>query len=103
MLYRVIVRVSLTSDAGSTVRNSLAPFMSAAGLQNTETGTWESEATELAQAAASLSEVLATLGAQGDPSGCLLKHVWIYIDRPRSSDPSEMEHVAEALLGPDWS
>jgi hypothetical protein len=50
MLYRVILRVSYTADTGSTIRNTLLPFMDAAGLINTGTGTWESEATELSVA-----------------------------------------------------
>lgn len=99
MLYRVIVRVSYTADVGSVIRNALLPYMQTAGLQNSGTGTWESDATELPQAAASLAGILQELGGLDDPNGSFLKHVWIYIDRPRSSDPSaSMEHIEAALL-----
>lgn len=100
MLYRVIVRISYTGDTGSTIRNALLPHMQAAGLTNVDTGTWQSEATELATAAESLSNILIELGGLDDPNGRFLKHVWIYIDKPRPSDPSaSMEHIASALLG----
>ena len=76
--------------------------MQAAGLANTGTGTWESEATELSIAASSLASILTELGGLDDPNGSFLKHVWIYIDRPRTSDPSaSMDHIAAALLGPE--
>jgi hypothetical protein len=102
MLYRVIVRVSYTADTGSVIRNALFPLMQAAGLQNTGTGTWESDATELSLAATSLAGILTELGGLDDPNGSFLKHVWIYIDRPRASDPAaSMEHIATSLLGPE--
>jgi hypothetical protein len=102
MLYRVILRVSYTADNGSVIRNTLRPFMDAAGLVNTGTGTWESEAAELSLASASLASILTELGGLDDPTGSFLKHVWIYIDRPGISDPSgSMEHIATALLGPE--
>jgi hypothetical protein len=102
MLYRIIVRVSYTSDIGSAVRNALIPLWQAAGLVNTDTGTWQSPATELSVAAASLSSILTELGTLDDPTGTFLKHVWIYIDNPRPSDPdASMEYIASALLGPE--
>lgn len=101
MLYRVILRVSYTADARSTIRNALLPFMEAAGLVNTGTGTWESEETELSVASASLASILTELGGLDDPGGSFLKHVWIYIDRPRPTTPGSMESIASSLLGPE--
>ena len=102
MLYRVIVRVSYTNDTRSVIRNTLLPLMLAAGLQNTATGTWESDATEFAQAADSLAGILNSLGGLEYADGTFLKHVWIYIDRPRPSDPNaSMDQIVEDLLGPE--
>jgi hypothetical protein len=102
MLYRVILRVSYTADTGSIIRNALLPFMTSAGLVNTGTGTWESEATELSVASASLASILTELGGLDDPNGSFLKHVWIYIDRPRPSEPDgSMKHISSALQDPE--
>jgi hypothetical protein len=54
-MWRVIVRISFFHDTGSRLRNHLAPMFTAMGLQNTHTGTWESAAVALAQAAAQMN------------------------------------------------
>ena len=58
---RVLVRISFFHDRGSRLRNQLAPMFAAMGLQNTRTGTWESPAVDLAQAAAQMNLVLQAL------------------------------------------
>ena len=84
-MWRVIVRVSYFSDNQSRLRNHVAAHLVAMGLQNTNTGTWESAAVPLAQAATRLSQVLQALAnphAVGgvDPQA-ELNHLWVYIDR----------------------
>ena len=99
MLYRVIVRVSYTNDTRSVIRNTLLPLMLAAGLQNTATGTWESDATEFAQAADSLAGNTKISRRNQYADGTFLKHVWIYIDRPRPSDPNASTDEPRGLTG----
>ena len=60
-MWRVIVRVSYFHDSQSRLRNHVAALFVAMGLQNTHTGTWESPAVPLAQAAARLSQVMQAL------------------------------------------
>ena len=54
-MWRVIVRISFFRDRGSRLRNHLVPLFTALGLQNTHTGTWESKAVGLAQAATQMN------------------------------------------------
>jgi hypothetical protein len=60
-------------------------MFTAMGLQNTHTGTWESAATALAQAAAQMNLVLQVLAnpqtVPGVDPQAALNHLWIYIDR----------------------
>jgi hypothetical protein len=84
-MWRVIVRVSYFSDNQSRLRNYVATLLTAMGLHNTNTGTWESPAVPLAQAAARLAQVLQALAnPQAVPSvdpQAALNHLWVYIDR----------------------
>jgi hypothetical protein len=85
-MWRVIIRVSYFSDQQSRLRNHVAALFTALGLQNTNTGTWESQGVALSQAANLLSQVLQALA---DPQGTVagvdpqaaLNHLWVYIDR----------------------
>jgi hypothetical protein len=84
-MWRVIVRISYFHDLQSRLRNHIAALFTAMGLQNTNTGTWESQAVPPAQAAAQLSQVLQALAnpqnvANVDPQTAL-NHLWVYIDR----------------------
>jgi hypothetical protein len=60
-MWRVIVRVSYFHDSQTRLRNHVAVLFVAMGLQNTHTGTWESSAVPLAQAATQLSQVMQAL------------------------------------------
>ena len=57
-MWRVILRISYTSDVGSGLRNNVVPIFQALGLQHTATGTFESAAVDRGQAANHLSQVL---------------------------------------------
>lgn len=84
-MWRVIIRISYFHDRQSRLRNHIAALFTAMGLQNTNTGTWESATVPLAQAAAQLSDVLqAVANPQNIPSvdaQAALNHLWVYIDR----------------------
>jgi hypothetical protein len=84
-MWRVIVRVSYTQDLGSRLRNAIGTLLTTMGLQNTATGTWESDAVPMAQAAAQLSQVLQTLANPTAVAGVsrqtALRHLWVYLDR----------------------
>ena len=88
MAWRVIVRLGLTQDTGSIVRNgALVPELQAMGLHNTATGTWEASFTTEALAAARLSNVLAVVARpaaiKGADPAVRLKHLWVYLgDQP---------------------
>ena len=84
-MWRVILRISYTSDIGSGLRNRIVPIFQALGLQHTATGTFESPAVGRSQAATHLSQVLQALAnPQQFPevhANAVLKHLWVYIDR----------------------
>jgi hypothetical protein len=84
-MWRVIVRISYFHDTQSRLRNYLATMFATMGLQNTNTGTWESPAVPLAQAATQLSQILDALanpqGIPGVDPQAALNHLWVYIDR----------------------
>ena len=84
-MWRVIVRISFFRDRGSRLRNHLAAMFTAMGLQNTRTGTWESSAVGLAQAATQMNLVLQALANPQTVPGvhpqAALNHLWVYIDR----------------------
>jgi hypothetical protein len=84
-MWRVIIRVSYFHDLQSRLRNHVATLFASTGLQNTNTGTWESSAVPLAQAAARLSQVLEALAdpqaVPGVDPQAALNHLWVYIDR----------------------
>jgi hypothetical protein len=84
-MWRVIVRISFFHDTGSRLRNHLVPMFQAMGLQNTHTGTWESPAVVLTQAATQMNLVLqAVANPQAVPGvdpQTELNHLWVYIDR----------------------
>ena len=84
-MWRVILRISYTSDLGSGLRNHVVPILQALGLQHTATGTFESAAVDRVQAANHLSQVLqAIANPQQFPevhAQAVLKHLWVYIDR----------------------
>lgn len=96
MSWRVIVRVGLTQDTGSIVRNgALVPELVAMGLHNTATGTWEASFATEALAAARLSNVLAVLARptaiNGADPAVRLKHLWVYIDDQSDQVASQEE------------
>jgi len=68
-MWRVIVRLSCTSDNPSRLRNHVAALLTAMGLQNTATGTWESQAVPLGETANRLCQVLQALA---DPQAIFL-------------------------------
>jgi hypothetical protein len=84
-MWRVIVRVSYFADNRSRLRNHVAALFTAMGLQNPNTGTWESPAVPLAQAATRLAQVLQALanpqGVPGVDPQAALNHLGVYIDR----------------------
>lgn len=85
-MWRVIVRVSYFSDHQSRLRNYVAALFAAMGLQNTNTGTWESPAVPLAQAANRMGQVLQAVSdpqatVAGVDQQAALNHLWVYIDR----------------------
>jgi len=84
-MWRVILRISYTSDIGSGLRNTIVPIFQALGLNHTATGTFESPAVDRGQAANHLSQVLHALAnPQQFPqvhAQAVLKHLWVYIDR----------------------
>jgi hypothetical protein len=84
-MWRVILRISYTSDINSGLRNTVVPIFQALGLQHTATGTFESPAVGRAQAVNHLSQVLqAVADPQQFPqvhAQAVLKHLWVYIDR----------------------
>lgn len=84
-MWRVILRISYTSDINSGLRNAVVPIFQALGLQHTATGTFESPAVDRVQAANLLSQVLqAVADPQQFPqvhAQAVLKHLWVYIDR----------------------
>lgn len=84
-MWRVILRISYTSDMGSGLRNRVVPILQALGLQHTATGTFESPAVDRVQAANHLSQALqAIANPQQFPevhAQAVLKHLWVYIDR----------------------
>ena len=85
-MWRVILRISYTSDIGSGLRNNVVPIFQALGLNHTATGTFESPALDRVQAAHHLSQVLHAV-ANPQPlfpdvhAQAALKHLWVYIDR----------------------
>jgi hypothetical protein len=84
-MWRVIIRISYFHDHQSRLRNHIAALFAAMGLQNTNTGTWESAAVPLAQASAQLSHVIQALanpqGIPGVDPQAALNHLWVYLDR----------------------
>jgi hypothetical protein len=93
MAWRVIVRISYFHDTQSHLRNAhIVPLLTALGLQNTMTGTWESPAVNETQAAALLAQALHVLAnpqqfGEVDPQAAL-NHLWVYIDRAAPEDSS---------------
>ena len=83
--WRVILRISYTSDVGSGLRNNIVPILQALGLQHTATGTFESAGVDRVRAANHLARVLQALAnPQQFPevhTQAVLKHLWVYIDR----------------------
>ncbi len=82
MACRIIIRFSINYDQGSVVRNNIAAVLNNFGIQNTNTGTWESQTiTEqaAAQALAAVSNHLANATTL-NPSAHM-DHLWVYIDR----------------------
>jgi len=87
MQWRVIVRMSLSDDQGSVLRNSLSSTFAAAGLQNTATGIWESPSVDIKMAADSMASLIRTLADPSSVSGVdptvALNHLWIYVDQAK--------------------
>ena len=84
-MWRVILRISYTSDVGSGLRNNVVQILEALGLQHTATGTFESAAVDRVHAANHLAKILQTIAnPQQFPevqAQAVLKHLWVYIDR----------------------
>ncbi len=87
MQWRVIVRMSLTGDTGSGLRNTLSAMFDEAGVKNTGTGLWESAGVDAKTAAETMARLVRVLAdpnsvpvASVDPSA-RLNHLWIYIDQ----------------------
>jgi hypothetical protein len=80
-VWRVILRIGYFNDAGSALRNSIAPLLQQMGLANTDTGTWESTTVSPADAATSLAAILNVLAPATAGNGGKLEHLWVYIDR----------------------
>lgn len=84
-MWRVIVRISFFHDNQSRLRNHVANMFAAMGLQNTNTGTWESPAVPLNQSTTQMTLVLQALGnpqaIPGVDPQVELNHLWVYIDR----------------------
>jgi hypothetical protein len=97
MQWRVIVRVSLTSDAGSLLRNNvIKPLLESCHIFRTKTGTWESAAAEPGCAASTLSCLLEEAAKLADTAGDgspILNHLWIYIDRVTEAEVEAAEVV----------
>jgi hypothetical protein len=97
MQWRVVVRISLTKDQGSQIRNNLVkPLLEGCGIHRTKTGTWESAAADPECAAHTLSELtqqLAGLAVNDQGDTPILNHLWIYIDRVTQADVPEQEVV----------
>src|SRR5262245_2437011 len=55
-MWRVILRISYTSDVGSGLRNNIVPMLQDLGLQHTATGTFESAGVDRARAANHLAQ-----------------------------------------------
>jgi hypothetical protein len=85
-MWRVIVRLTYRSDHNSRLRRHVADLFGAMGMQNTDTGLWESPAVSADVAAAQMGQILSALA---DPQGTVtgvgphtaLRHLWVYIDR----------------------
>ena len=92
-MWRVILRISYTSDAGSRLRSNIVPVFSALGLRKTATGTFESPEVDRVHAAEHLTQVLLALADPqqfGDVHAqAVLKHLWLYIDRVSASDEDD--------------
>ena len=85
-MWRVILRISYTSDIGSGLRNNhVVPLFHALGLHHTATGTFESATVDRGQAAHHLSQVLQAIANPQQfadvHAQAALKHLWVYIDR----------------------
>jgi hypothetical protein len=91
-MWRVIVRISYFHDAKSGLRNRVVTFFNALGLQNTATGTFESQAVGAALVANQLSQVLQAVSNPQqfkDVDGkAALKHLWVYIDQAQTGGGS---------------
>ena len=85
MAWRIIVRIGLTGDTGSVVRNnSLTPKFLETGLQNIATGTWEGTNIDQTLAARGMGEIFYIVAdpssvSQSSPDTAL-KHLWVYLD-----------------------
>ncbi len=84
-MWRVILRISSTSDVGSGLRNNIIPIRQTLGLPHTAAGTFESAGVDRARAADLLAQVLQALA---DPqqfpevqAQAALKHLWVDIGR----------------------
>lgn len=89
MSYRVILRLSLNNDVGSRIRNTIHGDLSAVGMRQTKTGTWESSSLTEEDAAYHMAKVLLTIAHVHNPNkptvpnahpDSHLDHLWIYID-----------------------
>ena len=85
MAWRVIIRVGISYDEESKVRNGiLKPAFEAMGLVNSDTGTWEASHVDPRSASLHFSELFNQLAdievySEKYPNAGL-KHLWIYVD-----------------------
>jgi hypothetical protein len=99
-MFRVILRISFNKDYGSTVGNKVKKIANDLGLENTKTGTLESNDIDLTEASRLLGEIFVAINdgvanaiakaeAEGDITGSRLvnlDHFWVYIDQVKPED-----------------
>jgi hypothetical protein len=85
MRWRVIIRFSFEFDQNSALRNNIAAALHACGIENTNTGSWETAAGTPLEISGRLTEILETLAqiTQNHPGdrSVNMDHLWIYIDK----------------------
>jgi hypothetical protein len=85
--WRVIVRMGLTRDERSILRNTFAPLFVGCGFERTQTGTWENTVASPVCATKTLSKVLRKLAELPKVKGVAgeMKHFWVYLDKVTKS------------------
>lgn len=90
--YRGIIRISYDSDKSSAFRAKAKPILESSGFQNTKTGVWEVSSQDLTSIRGSLNQTMDLLVARTcDETDFTLDHIWVYIDRITSDEPTPSE------------